>query len=302
MASLSSSASKSTSQSGSGKTTTSTPISAPSQTPPVPLPPSSSLPPPLDRDPTIQFTTIDELFRDVDRTPGDILIVTHIGPHDFATIERERESRRRKFRFRRYYTSSRILIIALPTDIHEQLHLQLNQQLLSKVTRMGVEDAWQTIGSATRRAQGHPGGGGESDSSGGPRPNRAGPDDWPTLVIEAGDSESLTQLRRDMRWWFEASNHQVQIVVLKWEEELPVARPGAMTTRSVATAVPRLQQSITITQTATGPPVYNVTRGALVLSFKRLFLRDPGPGEGDFVFSVSDLQAYANRVWEAVRD
>ncbi len=181
---------------------------------------------------------------------------------------------------------------------------------------MGLEDSWKSIGTATYRTQGHPGGdGGESDSSGGPRPKRGGRNNWPTLVIEAGHSESLTRLRQDMRWWFDASNHQVKIVLLakfnhsqreiqleKWEEEPQVARPGVTTTRLIAasTLAPVLRQRITITRNATSPPSYNVTSGALVLSFGLLFLRDPGPGEGDFVFSIPDLQFYAECVWEEV--
>lgn len=184
---------------------------------------------------------------------------------------------------------------------------------------MGLEGSWKAKGSGTFRT-GHPGGdGGESDSAGGPRPARGGHGAWPTLVIEAGYSESLQQLRRDMRWWFDASNHQVKIVILakfnhrereiqleKWEEELPAIRPGATSTRSVMAAVaartpaPALQQIITITRNATSPPSYNVTRGALVLSFRLLFQRDPGPGEGDIVFNIPDLQDYAELVWEEV--
>lgn len=181
------------------------------------------------------------------------------------------------------------------------------------------------MGTATFRVQGHPGGdGGEGDSTGGPKLERQGLNDWPTLVIEAGDSESLDQLRLDMEWWFRESNHEVKIILLakfdhnqheirleKWEEELQMrARPGATTTRSVAamtaaggemTTVHR--QTIVITQDATtNPPSYNVARGALVLSFRLLFLRTPRPGEGDFVFSIPDLQEYAASVWGYVRD
>lgn len=114
-----------------------------------------------------------------------------------------------------------------------------------------------------------------------------------------------------MRWWFSTSDHQVQIVLLakfertrwaiileKWEEESSITRPGAMMTRHAAALQPVLRQTITITQDATTDPIsYNVTRGALVLGFKLLFLRDPGPGEGDFVLSVQELEKYAKNVW-----
>ena len=47
--------------------------------------------------------------------------------------------------------------------------------------------------------------------------------------------------------------------------------------------------------TTTDPISYNATNGALVLSFK--LLRDPGPEEGDIVFSGSELEEYAELVW-----
>jgi hypothetical protein len=50
----------------------------------------------------------------------------------------------------------------------------------------------------------------------------------------------------------------------------------------------------------TNPPVYNVTRSALVLGFRLLFFRDPGPEERDIVITVEGLQWYAEVVWDAV--
>ncbi|KAK0703538.1 hypothetical protein B0T26DRAFT_731810 [Lasiosphaeria miniovina] len=37
---------------------------------------------------------------------------------------------------------------------------------------------------------------------------------WPTLVIEAGFSQSLGELHIAMRRWFSMSNHEVKIVLL----------------------------------------------------------------------------------------
>jgi len=152
----------------------------------------------------------------------------------------------------------------------------------------------------------------EGDSAGGPRPECEKLGAWPTLVFEAGYSESLDDLHDDMNWWFRESYHQVKIVVLakfddptilleKWEEDS--TRPGAMTTRSSSRTqlAPVLRQNITITRDATtNPPSYNVVRGALVLSFRLVFLREPGPEEGDFMFDIPYLQHYASRVWSQV--
>ncbi|OIW30885.1 hypothetical protein CONLIGDRAFT_642929 [Coniochaeta ligniaria NRRL 30616] len=54
----------------------------------------------------------------------------------------------------------------------------------------------------------------EADSSGGPSPERDFPDTWPTLVIEAGFSQSLSELQKAVRWWFAEPLHDVKIVLI----------------------------------------------------------------------------------------
>ncbi|KAI5863545.1 hypothetical protein GGS23DRAFT_567522 [Durotheca rogersii] len=280
---------------------------------PTPAPPSASAltPAPVssqDAQPTVRFTTAAELFEQIDSVPGDILIVTNVSRQDFTAIEHERETRRRKIRFRRYYASTQILIVTIPTIIHEQLHRRLYEGLCFQVNSAGLWEDWSSLGGATFREGRPSGNSGEGDSSGGPR--SAGRGAWPTLVIEAGVSESLRQLQEDMRWWFAASNHDVKIVILaksgrsqnriilqKWIEQQRQPRQGATSTRWASTLEPTLHQTITITGDSANPALYNVTRGALVLEFRLLFLRDPRQGEGDFVVDVPSLQRYAAAVW-----
>jgi hypothetical protein len=45
----------------------------------------------------------------------------------------------------------------------------------------------------------------QGDSGIRPRPPRSAGNQFPTLVIEAGNSESLPQLYKDRDWWFDAS-------------------------------------------------------------------------------------------------
>lgn len=199
-------------------------------------------------------------------------------------------------------------MITIPTDIHEILHTRLYEEYLGQLPASGVpRQAWLSK-AATYFHSNYPrgGGGGEGDSSGGPISQRVRSQDWPTLVIVAGVSQSLSQLRADMRWWFAASNHDVKIVLLtkfnrqqskivieKWGEQA-TTRTGAVTTRRAATLEPILLQTIEITRnTTTNPVSYNVTGGGLVLEFDFLFLRSPGPLEGDVVIGVQFLQAYA---------
>ncbi|KAK0655311.1 hypothetical protein B0T16DRAFT_424269 [Cercophora newfieldiana] len=262
----------------------------------------------------VRFTNVQDLFDAINCTVGDFLTVTNVSSSQFTEIDREREKRHRRIRFRRYDSKSRILTIAIPTAIHEALHLELYMLYRDQLVRNGTERSWKDSGSATFRAeQGHPG---EGDSTGGPLPERKGADKWPTLVIESGYSQTLPELRRDMQWWFQASNHEVKIVILakfddqqhhilleKWEKEETISIPQGAITRSRAAAMsqinPVMRQSITITRDETTNPVsYNVTRGPLVLGFRLLYLRDPGPQERDFVLSIQDLQLYAGRVWD----
>jgi hypothetical protein len=261
--------------------------------------------------PTIQFTNIKKLCQAIDQVSGDFLIVQSVSPADF---EKLKDQEPRGFRLRRYHADREILIITLPTDLHEALHIGINRRFDLQLGPRAIE-RWRSIGSTTFRPRGHPGGdGGEGDSCGGPKPARNYKGAWPTLVIEAGVSESLGALRDDMRWWFSISDHQVNIILLtkfdhlhqrilveRWEEEIQT-RPSATTTRRVAASSavqPVLRQSITITRDP-ATDSYHIARSALVLSFRLLFLRDPGPQEGDFIISIADLQAYARDVWAVV--
>ncbi|KAK3376947.1 hypothetical protein B0T24DRAFT_574009 [Lasiosphaeria ovina] len=254
---------------------------------------------------TIRFTKVRDLFNRIDHTSGDSLtVISMVLPFYFYM----RENQGRRYRFCDYDSNSQILIITITTDLHKQLHKRLYNKFLGQVHNMGLLDNWKDIGSTTLLGQ-QGQSGKEGDSAGGPMPQRTTKGSWPTLVIEAGFSQTLGQLYLIMKRWFSMSNHEVKIVLLikfdgtrilleKWEEEVAV-RPGATTTRhSLQHPTPVLRQSITITQNATTDPIsYNVTRGALVLSFRLLFLRDPGPGEGDLVFSVQELETYAEVVW-----
>ncbi|KAI1180619.1 hypothetical protein F4777DRAFT_597417 [Nemania sp. FL0916] len=251
--------------------------------------------------PTIQFTNAKALFDAARQVQGDFLIVQNVPPADFEDLcFRER----RPFRIRRYHANQRLLIVAISTRLHEALHLTLYREYHIKLFKSGdIWRDWAEIGRTTFRSPGHPDSDcGEGDSSGGPMSECGSGNSWPTLVIEAGDSAPLSALQDDMRWWFSASNHNVKIVLLtkfdhqnrtliieRWEEELQ-DRQGFQ---------PVLQQSIAITREA-ATDSYHVTGGDLVLSFRLLFLRSPGPQEGDYVISIADLQAYAQAIWLSV--
>ncbi|KAL7954252.1 hypothetical protein V8C34DRAFT_317467 [Trichoderma compactum] len=272
--------------------------------------------PPDEEDSTlakIHFTTVARIFIEVDRALGDALVVNSISSEDFTKLERARERRGRRFRLSLYDPDTQTLIITIPTGQHEVLHAFLyTMEVVASIIFMGLRYNWNILASKTFLPRGSNGGHrGEGDSSGGPFPERSGSRAFPTLIIEAGYSQSLTSLRQKARFWFHISNHDVKIVILaklsrnrglltleKWEEGPSQSRHGATTTRSVPPLEAFCRQTIIITKIDGDPPTYQVTGGDLVLSFRLLFLRDPRQGERDIVITAQGLEIYADRVWD----
>lgn len=231
---------------------------------------------------------------------------------DYDAIVESTKRRQRKFRFRYYDAALKQLIITIRTFKHEALHLNTYALISADIISMGLKLKWTAVGATTWEIPNRSAA--EGDSSGRPTEERPGGESWPTLVIEAGFSQSIGQLRGRMQWWFRQSQHQVKIVILvkmqghrqtilfeKYTERPATQRPGATSTRAAATLQPNLDQSIVVTR----PPgvdvldaeSYIVTRGALRLEFNLLFLREPGPGERDVVLEVEELQGIAKEAW-----
>lgn len=104
-------------------------------------------------------------------------------------------------------------VTAGTSTAHEELHGFLDDKTLLQVGNMDLDDDWGRVGSS--RFYGASGGsGGEGDSCRKPRSQRRSPTAWPTLVIEAGYSQSTRKLRHKARWWLETSNFGVKIVLL----------------------------------------------------------------------------------------
>lgn len=249
-----------------------------------------------------------------------------MSPDTFGMLERKREARGRKLRFNWYDEDSQRLLVCLNTGAHVQLHIWLYMEIITILWDMNRRDIWRSMFATSfyhgglssgedigNTSVGHGNGGGSSgepDSSGGPRPERRGRGLFPTLVIEAGCTRSLEIMQAKAKWWFKISNHDVKIVLLakfyprrqvivveQWEERPREIRKGAATTRWGSEVVPFCQQVVTITKTGDDPVAYQISDD-LVLSFRLLFLRDPGEGERDVVISADRLQDYADMVWE----
>ncbi|CAG9991450.1 unnamed protein product [Clonostachys byssicola] len=259
--------------------------------------------------PRIKFQTAELLAQEIDKTPGDVLYVEEVSPQDFSTIEEYREGRYRKYRFRRFYPEQRLLIVAIQTEIHEQLHWTLVFDILFRICEMGLEHHWLSTGGDTYPQEGDGSvGAGEADASGRPmQPGQRSSRRWPTLAVEVGHSQSLQHLRDDMGWWFKESNHLVKVVLLikyhpgplegitieQWRER-PVGPCGVQLELTCQQVINITKNSATTNRVF--PLSYNVTGGALELRFSDLFLRDPGQGERDIVVEAERLQRLAAMV------
>ncbi|KAK4034570.1 hypothetical protein C8A01DRAFT_49067 [Parachaetomium inaequale] len=242
-------------------------------TPTTSMPPSGA--PSQDEDdsietPTIRFTSAKVLLDCIDDFPSDYLTVTHVSPPSFTRIERERDRRHRKYRFRRYDCAAHVLTMTLNTDLHETLHGELYyafRDLRFMPHDRGLREEW--AGGDVM----------EGNSTGGPQSvfERRGDGRWPTLVVLGGDTEPLTEMRRDMAFWFSRSGHRVKVVVLAKFE--------------------RRRRVVVVERWEEEDGRIEIVGGGLVLGFRSLFLRDPGPEEGDFVVSMPDLEEYAERVF-----
>jgi len=211
-----------------------------------------------------------------------------------------------------HYVDWDILIVKMPTAKHEAVHGGFGQKLTIRAALMGLENEFYYLGGTkfqVRRASK------EGDTAFKPLSMRPREADWPTIVIEAGWSESLRKLRQDAGFWLEDSGGDVKIVLLisicrrrgarkliieKWENR-PVSanRPA---TRSIARAAGNAQTATRI-QTITIDSNSNTVKGApLTLEFRKIFLRQAVPPlEHDFTFTVQDLSVFATTYWAGLR-
>jgi hypothetical protein len=185
-----------------------------------------------------------------------------------------------------YFGDIETLIIKLPSEAHERAHLTLGGKItLQALAVMQLHELeFMPVGSTTYRGRNISSK--ESDSCWKNVRIRSTTGAWPTLVIEAGMSESLLRLRSDAKWWIEHSARQVNIVILIWirpackkikiEKWVPGTGPATRTSPRFAqsNAFPTRVTEINIDQ-STAPSV--IMGAPLLLEFDKVFARPAKP-------------------------
>ncbi len=242
--------------------------------------------------------TLDSLYTSIQAGSGrmEYLAFERVKIKDLQTID---ENLKRKVRVA-YFENHEVLIVkCMPSQRHEYVRGRFEFLIGMKTYSMGIsEDDFVSVGSGRFYGANSTK---EADVAWKSLPARAG-NEWPTMTIEVGLSESLSQLRRDVRWWLIESKGDVAIALLvsikkasssllleKWElSPAPPTRPGPVTRASASNSIgePACMQSIEVTQTGT-------TGGPLILEFHKIFLRPPTPPEADLIFTVQELEHMA---------
>lgn len=123
------------------------------------------------------FASAESIFQHLDNLSKsgttDTVVVGHVSPADFQTLEAELEARGRRFRLF-YLAESQMAIITIPTAAHELMHTGLTMHLEATIQQMGALRFWQWTAAATGRASS--GSSGQGDTSGSPFGIRSGND------------------------------------------------------------------------------------------------------------------------------
>ena len=234
------------------------------------------------------------------RTSDQYLVFKPVTTDDFDKID---SGVGRHWRKTHCIDLATLIVKLMPLPRHEVAHRTFGALLSERRLSMGIS-LYELLDVGGTTYQGHSVKK-EPDTAFRPtafRPNGA---DWPTIVFEAGVSQSLRQLRNGAKWWLSNSGGQVQIVLIfsvqegsrtvqieKWE-----TRPtNGRTTRSNH---PPAQVPTQIQQIVIDPN--NVNGAPLILHFHLIFLRainqNAVPQEQDFTFTAQDLRVWADNIW-----
>ncbi|EAW12241.1 uncharacterized protein ACLA_062040 [Aspergillus clavatus NRRL 1] len=194
-----------------------------------------------------------------------------------------------------YSPFERLALVKITTAAQQQAHMGIASKMIQALTGMDkANHSLHMIGSAQIRT---PSRSKRADQEFQPRKLPPGRErKWPTLVVEAGYSNSKPKLESDVAWWFEESGGEVKTALV-----IAIDRPRRMIIiekweSTDQTKPPTVQQQVIILRNEV--ETANITNAPLVLSYKNLFLKLPGEYESNIDFTEKDLQNIAEKIWQ----
>ena len=265
--------------------------------------------------PPPKFVGIDNLVekvkvrqKEMEQGRSQYLTFSQVKPNDYHSIQKYRDENGPKFLLT-YFSPIKTLVVKIPNGPQEQIHRNFGALLRDIVRDMGLRgsELYET-GSQTYRSNHNPPSQFFSEKEGDStyrnralRPNND--KDWPHLVIEAGDSESLPRLQADAKWWIENSKSQVRIVlILKIDTKkrtirilkyISVQPPSSSrySLRHHSDSVPSLSADIVMDHSVSPAKIQGTP---LTLEFDRIFGRSPNPPlESNSVLTTQCLNDWA---------
>lgn len=199
-----------------------------------------------------------------------------------------------------------LVFFRIPQPIHETAHLHLFLKIFSVLDRMGLLGKFFATGSTTFKGTGTKQKQGDSGLR--PDPPRWAGNHYPTLVIEAGNTESFPQLYKDRDWWFDNSPPNLpqgdvkmvflikvfeqtkRIVVEQWHRSFYQSPTAQVEIK------PHPQKPFSLHDNS-----HWVVQGTapMVISFQEVFLRPAQGEETDIVLTEDFFAEWAMGCWKS---
>lgn len=194
-----------------------------------------------------------------------------------------------------YDSTQNLLLVKMPVSRPHEIASRLFERLLfESLEPMGLTRCLRSFGSAT--CVGANGSAKQPECQFLPkRLPRARTDEWPSVVVEGGFSESPSKLMSDARFWLEQSNGDVQMVItIKIYQSTPEI---VLESWEHVNDRAKRNQVVTINKGENG---HLYLRGQpFIIGFQKLFLRPPSiPRETDIRFDDHILKELATEIWE----
>jgi hypothetical protein len=244
---------------------------------------------------------------------NQFIIVSNISPPLQEQLGGDRNPLEVPYRLTLDALHQQAVIRIMPSKAHERLTQSFTSRLVLKLFEMGIDSDDYTLNAASRyngRTCDK-----EADQSLTPSRNPSEGDDWPSLVIETGLSESEAHLRVDAHWWFSNSGYKVNTVILFRIQRTPERKvfvklytlgpTSPRITRGLQAEIGRTLLSDPASSQTDSPTVLrphlaakeivvtssNVENAPLELEFESLMRRPPAPNtrEGTITFTAQDL-------------